>query len=112
MWKYLSFLNVFVYCKFLKLLGHIMVLLVLGIVGFTWYAVVPATYGPMMVTGSPGSRFGSSVLVLFFSWLVSVLQSATWFECSILQQLCVELQPCMHQHAPAPLLPVTELREL
>lgn len=71
MWKYLTWLNVFVYCKFLKVIGHIMVLLVLSIVGFTWYAVVPSTYGPMMISGSPGSKFGSSVLVLIFSWLVS-----------------------------------------
>lgn len=108
MWKYLTFLNVFVYCKFLKLLGHIMVLLVLGIVGFTWYAVVPATYGPMMVTGSPGSRFGSSVLVLFFSWLVSVLQSATWFESYPSSWVC----GVTAMHAPAPHLLVTEVREL
>jgi hypothetical protein len=72
MWKYLTWLNVFVYCKFLKVIGHVMVLMVLGIVGFTWYAVVPATYGPMMVSGSAGARFGSSVLVLVFSWLVRV----------------------------------------
>lgn len=71
MWGYLTYLNVFAYCKFLKLLGHVMVLLVLGIVGFTWYAVVPATYGPMMVSGPPGQRLGSSVLVLIFSVLVS-----------------------------------------
>lgn len=82
MWKYLTWLNVFQHCKFLRLLGHIMVLLVLSIVGFTWYAVVPATYGPKMVSGSPGSRFGSSVLVVVFSWLVSKLcrvgVSACW----------------------------------
>ncbi len=82
MWKYLTWLNVFVYCKFLKLLGHIMVLLVLSIVGFTWYAVVPATYGPMMIDGSPGSRFGSTVLVLFFTWLVSGLAGFMHAACS------------------------------
>lgn len=71
MWKYLKYLNVFMYCKFLKLLGHIMVLLVLGIVGFTWYAVVPGCYGRMMVTGPPGRAFGSSILVIVFSALVS-----------------------------------------
>lgn len=73
MWKYAAWLDVFAYCKFLKLLGHIMVLLVLGIVGFTWYAVVPATYGPMMISGSAGSKFGSSLLVLMFSGLVSAV---------------------------------------
>jgi hypothetical protein len=73
MWKYAAWFNVFVYCKFLKLLGHIMVLLVLSIVGFTWYAVVPATYGPMMISGSAGTKFGSSLLVLVFSWLVSAM---------------------------------------
>jgi hypothetical protein len=62
---------VFAQCKFLKVLGHVMVLIVLGIVGFTWYAVVPATYGPLMFSGAAGSRFGSTLLVLFFTWLVS-----------------------------------------
>lgn len=78
MWKYLTWLNVFAQCKFLKVLGHIMVLVVLGIVGFTWYAVVPATYGPLMFSGAAGSRFGSTLLVLFFTWLVSVGARFHW----------------------------------
>lgn len=73
MWKYIQYLNVFVYCKFLKFLGHIMVLLVLSIIGFSWYAVVPATYGPLMVNSSPAKAFGAAVLVLTFSALVSDL---------------------------------------
>jgi len=43
MWDHIKYLNVFIFCKFLKWLGHVMVLLVLGIVGFTWFAVVPAS---------------------------------------------------------------------
>lgn len=73
MWKYITWLNVFAYCKFLKLLGHIMVLLVLGIVGFVWYAVVVAAYGPKMVHGSAASKFGSSLLVIVFTTLVSTV---------------------------------------
>jgi hypothetical protein len=72
MWKYVKYLNVFVFCKFLKLLGNIMVLLVLGIVGFTWYAVVPGYYGPLMLVGPAGRAFGSTLLVVTFSILVSV----------------------------------------
>lgn len=49
-----------------------MVLLVLGIICFTWYAVVPAMYGPMMVSSSPGKAFGATLLVLVFSALVSM----------------------------------------
>jgi hypothetical protein len=71
MWKYIKYLNVFVFCKFLKLLGNIMVLLVLGIVAFTWYAVVPGYYGPLMLVGPAGRAFGSTLLVLVFSLLVS-----------------------------------------
>ncbi|KAF6251506.1 DHHC palmitoyltransferase-domain-containing protein [Scenedesmus sp. NREL 46B-D3] len=73
MWKYIKYLNVFVFCKFLKLLGNIMVLLVLGIVGFTWYAVVPGYYGPLMLVGPAGRAFGSTVLVVVFSILCIML---------------------------------------
>eukprot|EP00775_Hariotina_reticulata_P008161 gene8159-8352_t len=71
MWEYVKYLNIFVYCKFLKLLGHVMVLLVLGIVAFIWYAVVPATYGPMIMSQPPAAAAGSAVLVILFSGLAA-----------------------------------------
>ena len=63
------FLNVFQYCKFLKLLGNVMILLVLAIVGFSWYAVA-AVYGPLL-TRAPSSRAAAAwLLIMFFSALV------------------------------------------
>eukprot|EP00882_Tetradesmus_deserticola_P013688 GHRQ01014535.1.p3 GENE.GHRQ01014535.1~~GHRQ01014535.1.p3 ORF type:complete len:225 (+),score=84.59 GHRQ01014535.1:596-1270(+) len=73
MWKYIKYLNVFVFCKCLKLLGNIMVLMVLGIVGFTWYAVVPGYYGPLMLVGPAGRAFGSTIVVVVFSMLAIML---------------------------------------
>lgn len=71
MWKYIGYLNIFQYCKFLKLLGHVMVLLVLAIVGFSWYCVVPGVYGPWMVQRPVLRAIGSALLIVIFSALVS-----------------------------------------
>lgn len=43
-----AWLNAFRFCKFLRVLGHFMVLVVLGIVGLTYYSVVVETLGPGM----------------------------------------------------------------
>ncbi|RWW27165.1 hypothetical protein GW17_00008416 [Ensete ventricosum] len=40
--------NVFKFCTALRALGSLMILLVLGIVGITYYAVVAANYGPIL----------------------------------------------------------------
>jgi hypothetical protein len=72
MWKYLMYLNVFQYCKFLKLVGNVMVLLVLGIVGFIWYTMVVAVYGPKMVRGPPLASLGSGAMLIAVNTLVSI----------------------------------------
>lgn len=65
-----KFLNCFQYCaKALQVLGSIMVAVVLGIVGFTWYAVVPTTYGPLMLSGSIPKIIGGALASILFSMM-------------------------------------------
>lgn len=68
-----KWLNLFQYCKFLKLLGHVMVLVVLSFVGFTYYAVVPVTYGPVLFRGSILASLGAALVILVFTALVVML---------------------------------------
>ena len=62
--------NVFRFCTALRGLGSIMILLVLGVVGVTYYAVVLTNYGPSLFDG--GLDTLTSIAVLFpFHVLVS-----------------------------------------
>lgn len=66
--------NVFRFCTALRGLGFVMVLLVLGVVGVSYYAVVLINYGPELVHHGAGLTdvlvaFG--ILVLFHA-LVSI----------------------------------------
>ncbi|KAK1325766.1 putative S-acyltransferase [Acorus calamus] len=54
--------NVFKFCTALRGLGSIMILLVLGVVGVTYYAVVVTNYFPALQSGS---SFESSLVALF-----------------------------------------------
>lgn len=47
-----------------------MVLFVLGIVGLSWYAVVPGRYGRYLATGPPGAAAGGAVATVLFTALV------------------------------------------
>lgn len=63
--------NVFKFCTALRGLGSIMILLVIGIVGVTYYAVVFTNYGPALYVG--GIHFLISfVVLLLFHCLVSL----------------------------------------
>lgn len=68
--------NVFRFCTALRGLGSIMILLVLGVVGVTYYAVVLTSYGPSLVSGSGilDALIALAVLVLFHC-LVNFLTS-------------------------------------
>lgn len=66
-----------------------MVLFVLGIVGLSWYAVVPAHYGKTLVSGPPGAAAGSFLAVVAFTLLVRA-QRAT---CSAQRAACPTSQP-------------------
>lgn len=57
--------NVFKFCTALRGLGSIMILLVLGVVGVTYYAVVLTNYGPALTDGSLDSLIAFAVLILF-----------------------------------------------
>lgn len=66
--------NVFKFCTALRGLGSIMILLVLGVVGVTYYAVVLTNYGPALYDGGLDSVTAVAVLILFHC-LVSFRES-------------------------------------
>lgn len=57
--------NVFKFCTALRGLGSIMILLVLGVVGVTYYAIVLANYGPALHDNGVDSLIALAVLILF-----------------------------------------------
>ena len=59
--------NVFKFCTALRGLGSIMILLVLGVVGVSYYAVVITNYGPGLAAGGLDSLIAFFVLALFHS---------------------------------------------
>lgn len=59
--------NVFKYCTVLRALGSVMILVVLGIIGVSYYAVVVAKYGPALFLGGLDSITALFVLFLFHS---------------------------------------------
>ncbi|KAL9406324.1 hypothetical protein Peur_003296 [Populus x canadensis] len=67
--------NVFKFCTALRALGSIMIVLVLGIIGVTYYVIVVANYGPALFHGGLDSFVALLVLVLFHSMLVMLLWS-------------------------------------
>ncbi|KAL8495641.1 hypothetical protein ACS0TY_019669 [Phlomoides rotata] len=67
--------NVFKFCTALRGLGSIMILLVLGVVGVSYYAVVITNYGPGLAAGGLESLIAFLVLVLFHFLLVLLLWS-------------------------------------
>ncbi|KAF7826005.1 putative protein S-acyltransferase 14 [Senna tora] len=67
--------NVFKFCTALRGLGSIMILLVLGVVGVSYYAVVLTNYGPALYAGWPDFVIAVVVLILFHCLLVMLLWS-------------------------------------
>eukprot|EP00262_Sarcandra_glabra_P012098 TRINITY_DN3045_c0_g1_i1.p1 TRINITY_DN3045_c0_g1~~TRINITY_DN3045_c0_g1_i1.p1 ORF type:complete len:317 (+),score=38.02 TRINITY_DN3045_c0_g1_i1:297-1247(+) len=67
--------NVFKFCTALRGLGSVMILLVLGVVGVTYYAVVVTNYGPALQNGGLNSLIAFAVLLLFHGILVMLLWS-------------------------------------
>lgn len=59
--------NVFKFCTALRGLGSVMILLVLGVVGVTYYTVVLTNYGPALYAGGLDSLIAIVVLILFHS---------------------------------------------
>ncbi|XP_071718000.1 probable protein S-acyltransferase 14 [Rutidosis leptorrhynchoides] len=67
--------NVFKFCTALRWLGSIMILLVLGIVGVTYYAVVLCNYGPALAAGGLETLIAFLVLIIFHALLAMLLWS-------------------------------------
>ncbi|EPS68199.1 hypothetical protein M569_06570, partial [Genlisea aurea] len=67
--------NVFRFCTALRGLGSIMILLVLGVVGVSYYAVVISNYGPGLASGGMDSLVSILVLILFHLLLWMLLWS-------------------------------------
>ncbi|XP_057497302.1 probable protein S-acyltransferase 14 [Actinidia eriantha] len=67
--------NVFRFCTALRGLGSIMILLVLGVVGLTYYAIVVSNYGPALYDGGLTSLTAIAVLILFHILVVMLLWS-------------------------------------
>ncbi|CAA0820361.1 Probable protein S-acyltransferase 14 [Striga hermonthica] len=67
--------NVFKFCTALRGLGSIMILLVLGVVGVSYYAVVITNYGPGLAVGGLDSLVAFFILILFHGLLVMLLWS-------------------------------------
>ncbi|KAG7546537.1 Palmitoyltransferase DHHC domain [Arabidopsis suecica] len=67
--------NVFKFCTALRALGSIMILIVIGIIGFTYYAVVVVNYGPALLIGGVDSLLALLVLALFHFLLIMLLWS-------------------------------------
>lgn len=65
--------NVFKFCTALRGLGSIMILLVLGVVGVTYYAVVLTNYGPATLSPQGGGfdSLAALTILLLFHFLVS-----------------------------------------
>ncbi|KAF6156851.1 hypothetical protein GIB67_012380 [Kingdonia uniflora] len=67
--------NVFKFCTALRSLGSIMIFLVLGVIGVSYYTVVIINYGPSLFNGGLDSLIALAVLVLFHALLVMLLWS-------------------------------------
>ncbi|VFQ70018.1 unnamed protein product [Cuscuta campestris] len=69
--------NVFKFCTALRGLGSIMILLVLGVVGVSYYALVITNYGPILAGGGSVSDIliALIVIMLFHGLLVMLLWS-------------------------------------
>ncbi|GLC36180.1 hypothetical protein PLESTB_001371500 [Pleodorina starrii] len=62
-----KWLNIFQYCRFLRILGHVMVLLVLALVGLIYTAIVPLTFGPMLLSKNVFVVLGSAIVIMVFT---------------------------------------------
>ena len=69
-------------CMFLRALGSVMVLIVLSLIGLTYYTTVVLVYGPLASNAEPDSsegRFATGVLVVYHALILMVLWS--YFAC-------------------------------
>ncbi|XP_015950186.2 probable protein S-acyltransferase 14 [Arachis duranensis] len=67
--------NVFKFCTALRGLGSIMILLVFGVVGVIYYAVVLTNYSPVLSAEGLDCLLAIAVLILFHGLLIMLLWS-------------------------------------
>lgn len=67
--------NVFKFCTALRGLGSIMILLVLGVVGVTYYAVVITNYAPALTDGDLDSLVAVVVLISFHFLVIQLIRA-------------------------------------
>ena len=67
--------NVFRFCRALRGLGSIMIFIVLGVVGVTYYAVVFTIYCPAIYNGSLREAVIALAVLFLFHFLVSIFLS-------------------------------------
>uniref|UniRef100_A0A1J3DST3 S-acyltransferase n=1 Tax=Noccaea caerulescens TaxID=107243 RepID=A0A1J3DST3_NOCCA len=67
-------MNLFRFCSGLKVLGYFMILLVVAVVGVSYYAVVVSTWWPILIEGGHGSLSVLAALIIFvFHFLLIML---------------------------------------
>lgn len=63
-------LNAFQLCTFLRALGNVMVVVVLGLIGVQYYSVVVVTLGPGMSSENTAKASGTGILAGLYTLLV------------------------------------------
>lgn len=64
-------LNIFIWCKFLRHLGKVMVLIVLALTGMTYYSTFTATIQPHITSNNdPATQAGFIILLIFYTLVV------------------------------------------
>ncbi|KAG7619180.1 Palmitoyltransferase DHHC domain [Arabidopsis suecica] len=67
-------MNLFRFCSGLKVLGYFMILLVVAVVGVSYYAVVVSTWWPILIRGDHGALSALAALIIFvFHFLLIML---------------------------------------
>ncbi|XP_022757607.1 probable protein S-acyltransferase 12 [Durio zibethinus] len=68
-------INLFKLCSGLRVLGYFMILLVAGIIGISYYAVVFLTCGPQLLRGGFHSFLSFAIVIIFHVLLILLLWS-------------------------------------
>ncbi|XP_077248445.1 DHHC-type zinc finger family protein [Tasmannia lanceolata] len=71
----MSSLNLFKFCSSLRVLGYFMILLVVAIIGLSYYAVVLITWGPQLLQGRLTSLLSFFIIIVFHLLLVLLIWS-------------------------------------
>jgi hypothetical protein len=65
--------NVFKFCTGLKVIGSVMIVVVLGVVGVSYYAVIIFNYAPHLIKGGSEAAIALIVIILFHVLLLMLL---------------------------------------